>query len=138
MFKGYCFFKDGRYTQGVPLRTKEEAVNYARLQSSLHHEVRIVNQEDCIVIQIIEGKLIFPVTGINIAELRARYEVHREYYEDLREKIIGFREPKGSTTLSLSLGGRVADISQKDCIMSKEKDSENKEFYSLITQLNIK
>lgn len=65
IFYGYCFFEDGTYTPKVTLNSVYEAVNYVRLQMILQYEVKIVDQDDCIVIHAKEGKIIFPI-NINI------------------------------------------------------------------------
>ncbi len=60
MYKGYCFTQDGRYYPAVPLASEEAAWKYIDLQMKWHHEVRIVDSQDCIVLQAIRGKIVFP------------------------------------------------------------------------------
>jgi hypothetical protein len=64
MFKGYCFLKDGSYIEPVNLKDEEEAVNYCSIQMSMHHEIRIVDEDDCIVLHAKKGKIIFPTKDI--------------------------------------------------------------------------
>ena len=60
MFKGYCFTSDGFHAPAVELENEEAAVRYAMLQKGLHHEVRIVDESDSIVLQTIKGKVVYP------------------------------------------------------------------------------
>lgn len=59
-FKGYCFLKDGTYMPAVHLNGPEEAVRYAKLQKCLFHEVRIIGEDDKIVLQVVDGQVVFP------------------------------------------------------------------------------
>ncbi len=60
MFKGYCFFEDGSHTEAVNLKNAEEAVRYVLLQKGIQHEVRIVDENDFIVMHAIRGEVVFP------------------------------------------------------------------------------
>lgn len=61
MYRGYCFFKDGSHTKSVNLDTAEEAVMYVYLQMGIQHEVRIVDEDDFIVMHAIKGEIVFPI-----------------------------------------------------------------------------
>ncbi|MDD3350188.1 MAG: hypothetical protein PHC40_04945 [Eubacteriales bacterium] len=61
MLKGYIFEPDGTHTPAVSLADAEAAVAYARLHGAFCHEVRIVDEDDYIIIQVIRGRLVFPV-----------------------------------------------------------------------------
>ncbi len=60
MFQGYCFFEDGSHTQAVTLQTAEEAITYVQLQMKFHREVRVVDDDDCTVLQAVNGSIVFP------------------------------------------------------------------------------
>jgi hypothetical protein len=66
-FKGYCFQWEGNpwHTPAVDLNGVEEAVGYANLQKVLFHEVRIVGEDEKIVLQTIKGKIIYPISEVS-------------------------------------------------------------------------
>lgn len=63
LFQGYCFpYKDDSWhTPAVKLNGCKEAVQYANLQKVLFYEVRIVGEDEKVVLQTIERKIVFPV-----------------------------------------------------------------------------
>jgi hypothetical protein len=60
-FHGYCFLKDGTHTPPVNLYGTVAAIRYVRLQMGLQYRVIVVDESDSIVIEAIQGKLVFPV-----------------------------------------------------------------------------
>ena len=62
-FEGYCWPAAGDpwHTPVLPLYGVEEAVRYINLQKILFHEVRIVDKDENVVLQAINGKIVFPV-----------------------------------------------------------------------------
>jgi hypothetical protein len=66
-FKGYCFptENDPWHTPAVDLDGVEAAVIYANLQKGLFHEVRIVGEDEKIVLQTIKGKIIYPISEVS-------------------------------------------------------------------------
>jgi hypothetical protein len=60
MYKGYCFFENGTHTEAVHLKTEQEAVSYFALQKGLQHKVRIVDSDDYVILESVDGKITFP------------------------------------------------------------------------------
>jgi len=63
MFKGYCFPVPGDgewHTPAVMLNDAEEVFRYTQLQSKLFREVRVVDGDDFIVVQMIDQQYTFP------------------------------------------------------------------------------
>lgn len=61
MFKGYCFTEiDGWHTPEVILENEEVAIRYALLQRGLFKQVKVVDEDDYIVIETIDGKGAYP------------------------------------------------------------------------------
>ncbi len=69
-YSGYCFFKDGSYTHAVLLVGEAEAIAYVQLLMNLQHRVIIVDSEDCIVMEAVDGQIIFPPSNIDHSEKR--------------------------------------------------------------------
>lgn len=62
MFYGYCYPEpDGWHTPYVTLKDAGEVFCYIRLQSKLFREVRITDEDDYIVAQVIDGVIVHPV-----------------------------------------------------------------------------
>ncbi len=61
MFKGYCYFEDGTYLQGIELKNEKEAINYAFTKGKIFPLVRIIDEDDFIAIEIKDRKVIFPL-----------------------------------------------------------------------------
>ena len=59
-FFGYCFLPDGRYTSGVPLADETEVREYVDIQRAYQHRLMVCDSEDCCVLEITGGKLVFP------------------------------------------------------------------------------
>ncbi|WP_027416489.1 hypothetical protein [Aneurinibacillus terranovensis] len=61
MFSGYCFVeKNGWHCPPVRLNSAEEVWSYVQLQKRIFSEVRITDADDFIVVQALEGKVVFP------------------------------------------------------------------------------
>ena len=63
-FFGYCFLPNGRYAAGVPLSDELEVWGYVDVQRAYQHKLMICDQDDCCVLEIIDGKIIYPTQEI--------------------------------------------------------------------------
>lgn len=60
-FFGYCFETvGGKYYPCVPLIGTEEVRTYVNLQKHLFEEIRITDESDCLVVHVLNGKIVFP------------------------------------------------------------------------------
>lgn len=59
-FFGYCFLPDGRYASGVPLADGMEVREYVDIQRAYQHRLMVCDSEDCCVLKMIGGRLVFP------------------------------------------------------------------------------
>lgn len=59
-YSGYSFLEDGRYSAGVWLCSPEEALGYMEMQKPYQHRVLICDRDDFAVLEVIDGKLIYP------------------------------------------------------------------------------
>ena len=59
-YSGYSFLPDGRYAAGVWLCSPEEVRDYVQMQKDYQHRVLICDRNDFAVMEIVEGKLVFP------------------------------------------------------------------------------
>lgn len=59
-YSGYCFLPDGRYSSGVWLCSPEEVRDYIEIQKPYQHHVLICDRDDFAVMEIMEGKLVYP------------------------------------------------------------------------------
>lgn len=59
-YSGYSFLKDGRYAAGVWLCSPEEVKDYVEMQKPYQHRVLICDRNDFAVMEVINGRLIFP------------------------------------------------------------------------------
>lgn len=59
-YSGYCFLPDGRYTSGVWLCSLGEVRDYIEIQKPYQHHVLICDRDDFAVMEIMEGKLVYP------------------------------------------------------------------------------
>lgn len=59
-YSGYSFLPDGRYAAGVWLCSLEEVRDYVQMQKSYQHRVLICDRDDFAMMEIVEGKLVFP------------------------------------------------------------------------------
>ena len=59
-YSGYSFLPDGRYAAGVWLCSPEEVKCYVEMQKNYQHRVLICDRDDFAVMEIVEGKLVFP------------------------------------------------------------------------------
>ena len=59
-YSGYSFLPDGRYAAGVWLCTEKEVQDYVEMQRDYQHRVLICDRDDFAVLEIVEGKLVFP------------------------------------------------------------------------------
>ena len=59
-FGVYLMDEKGRYPEPEWLPAKE-AVLKARHEKDNHYEIRVTDTGDCLVLHIVEGKLLFPV-----------------------------------------------------------------------------
>lgn len=57
-FKGFCLMSDGKWTPPVTLNGAHEVVRYVNLQKVFAKEVRIVDSEDYVVMQAINGRIV--------------------------------------------------------------------------------
>lgn len=60
LYSGYCFLEDGKYAAGVWLYSEQEVMDYIKLQKMYQHRVLICDRDDFAVMEIVEGKLVFP------------------------------------------------------------------------------
>jgi hypothetical protein len=60
MFKGYCYLANGRYLEPVILDSVEQAFEYLGVQMKLFSMVRIIDGDDCIVLESKNGEIVFP------------------------------------------------------------------------------
>lgn len=65
IFKGYCFFEDGKYCPPVTLTGIDEARQYLFLQMNLHYRVIIEDGGGLCVGMSIKGKIVFPKINDN-------------------------------------------------------------------------
>lgn len=59
-YSGYSFLPDGRYVAGVWLCSLEKVRDYVQMQKAHQHRVLICDRDDFAVIEIVEGRRIFP------------------------------------------------------------------------------
>ena len=59
-FYGYCFDENGRYDKGVKLVGVHDVFAFLTEKMSSFKEVRIVDHSDYMVLQAINGKIVFP------------------------------------------------------------------------------
>lgn len=59
---GYCFLPDGRYASGVPLADEMEVREYVDIQRAYQHRLMVCDSEDCCVLEMMGGKLVFPTS----------------------------------------------------------------------------
>ena len=59
-YSGYCFLPDGRYTSGVWLCSPGEVRDFIEIQKPYQHRVLICDRDDFAVMEIVEGKLVYP------------------------------------------------------------------------------
>lgn len=60
MFKGYCYLANGRYLEPVILDSVEQAFEYLGVQMKLFSMVRIIDGDDCIILESKNGEIVFP------------------------------------------------------------------------------
>ena len=61
-FWAYCYLKNGTYQRPVRLYSKRELEAYVRLQKTYQNRLMVCDSDDYIVLEIQEGRLIFPTT----------------------------------------------------------------------------
>ena len=72
MFNGYCFMeKDGWHCPPVKLKDADEVYSYVNLQKVIFPEVRICDGGDFIVVQALDGKIVFPPEWVILEKLQA-------------------------------------------------------------------
>ncbi len=59
-YSGYCFLPDGRYTSGVWLCSQKEMQEFVEMQMDYQHRIMICDRNDFCVIEMQEGKLLYP------------------------------------------------------------------------------
>ena len=59
-YSGCSFLPDGRYMDGVWLCTEKEVQDYVEMQRDYQHRVLICDRDDFTVLEIVEGKRVFP------------------------------------------------------------------------------
>ena len=62
-FYGYCFDAEERYGAPVVLQTAEEIGIFLSNNVECHHELRLVDADDNIVLQVKDQTLLHPLTG---------------------------------------------------------------------------
>ena len=71
MFKGYCFIeRGGKHCPPVHLKDASEVYSYVSLQKKIFPEVRITDDGDCIVVQAIAGKIVFPPEWVKMEQFQ--------------------------------------------------------------------
>lgn len=60
LYSGYCFLEDRKYATGVWLYSEQEVMDYIELQKMYQHQVLICDRDDFAVMEIVEGKVVFP------------------------------------------------------------------------------
>jgi hypothetical protein len=60
IFFGYLLDEQEQYSEGVRLEGADKATDWAYQNKDNAHEVRVVDDGDCVAIQIVKGKLKFP------------------------------------------------------------------------------
>lgn len=73
-YSGYSFLQDGRYASGVWLCSPEEVRDYVEIQKPYQHRVLICDRDDCSVMEIIHGQMVFPTQ----ADIKAHQKEHKE------------------------------------------------------------
>lgn len=73
LYRGYAFLADGRYVGAVYLQGEAAAMEYVALQSPYQYRVMLCDSDDYSVLEVIEGKVIFPAE-----------EAIQEYLETMR------------------------------------------------------
>lgn len=74
-YSGYSFLPDGRYASGVWLCSLKEVKDYVEMQKDYQHRVLICDCDDFAVLEIVEGKRVFP-------DEQALWEFYRGYGPD--------------------------------------------------------
>lgn len=59
-FYGYALDERGYDTPGTPLADIKDVEEYVSLQKEIQHEIRITDMDDCLLLHIVEGQLVFP------------------------------------------------------------------------------
>lgn len=59
-YYGYSFLPDGQYAAGVQLCSTQEVMDYVEMQKPYQHRVLICDLDDFAVMEVINGKVIFP------------------------------------------------------------------------------
>lgn len=59
-YSGYSFLPDGRYASGVWLCSEKEVMDYIEIQQPYQHRILICDRDDFAVLELLEGKLIYP------------------------------------------------------------------------------
>ena len=57
---GYSMGEGGYHLSGTPLSDIHDVEVYVDLQKDIQHELRITDMDDCLLLKIVEGELIFP------------------------------------------------------------------------------
>ena len=57
---GYSMDEGGYHLSGTPLADIHDVEAYVNLQKDIQHELRITDTDDCLLLKIVEGELIFP------------------------------------------------------------------------------
>lgn len=60
-FYGYVLDKTGYHSQATPLADIRDVEEYITLQKEIQHEIRITDTDDCLLLKIQEGQLIYPL-----------------------------------------------------------------------------
>lgn len=60
VYFGYSLDEAGHHTIGTPLGDICDVEEYISLQKDIQHEIRITDTDDCLLLKMVEGELIFP------------------------------------------------------------------------------
>lgn len=60
VYYGYSLDEGGYHTAGTPLANLSDVEEYISLQKDIQYEIRITDTDDCLLLKMVEGELIFP------------------------------------------------------------------------------
>lgn len=60
VYFGYSLDETGHHAIGTPLGNICDVEEYVSLQKNIQHEIRITDTDDCLLLKMVEGELVFP------------------------------------------------------------------------------
>lgn len=60
VYYGFAMDRQGYHPAGTPLADISDVEEYISLQKDIQHEIRITDTDDCLLLKMVEGELIFP------------------------------------------------------------------------------